>query len=138
MKIILFSEFLHIEQIPKSEFIQLGGNAMFFEILESLCSQNKTTVTQLLKTLGLSTSKGTAWRNGSIPSGDTLAKIADCLDVSVDYLLGRTDTKKLPAESGKGDRTAMENEFFALWELLTPDQRKTMITVMKSLLLDKE
>ena len=29
--------------------------------------------------------------NGSMPKGDNLAKIADYLDCSVDYLLGRTD-----------------------------------------------
>lgn len=27
----------------------------------------------------------------SMPKADNLAKIADCLDVSIDYLLGRTD-----------------------------------------------
>ena len=32
---------------------------------------------------------------GSIPKSDTLAKIADYLDVSVDYLLGRVDTPEV-------------------------------------------
>ena len=31
----------------------------------------------------------------SMPKADNLAKIADCLDVSVDYLLGRTDNPEI-------------------------------------------
>lgn len=30
-------------------------------------------------------------KEGSMPKGDTLGKLADYLDCSVDYLLGRTD-----------------------------------------------
>ena len=62
----------------------------FFETLENLCAENNTNVTAVLKTLGYSTSKGTAWRNGSIPTGDILLKIAQYFGVSVDYLLGYT------------------------------------------------
>lgn len=60
----------------------------FFEILDNLCAQKNTNVTSVLKTLGLSTSKGTAWRNGSIPTGDILIKLARYFGVSIDYLLG--------------------------------------------------
>ena len=31
----------------------------------------------------------------SMPKADNLAKIADCLDCSVDYLLGRTDNPEI-------------------------------------------
>ena len=62
---------------------------MFYDRLSELCKQNGTTVTELLKTLQLSTSKGTAWKNGSIPSGGILSLIADHFGVSTDYLLGR-------------------------------------------------
>lgn len=65
---------------------------MFYDTLKNVCSTNNTTVSGLVKELGLSTSKVTAWKNGSIPKADTVAKIADYLDVSVDYLLGRTDS----------------------------------------------
>ena len=36
-------------------------------------------------------------RKGSMPSADKVAKIADGLDVSIDYLLGRTDNPKATA-----------------------------------------
>ena len=65
---------------------------MFYDILQRLCQKKNTTPTALVKMLGLSTSKVTAWKNGAIPKGDILARIADYLGVSTDYLLGRTDT----------------------------------------------
>lgn len=66
---------------------------MFYNRLSNLCHENGTNVTQLLKELKLSTSKGTAWKNGSIPNGDILAKIADYFNVSTDYLLGKTEVR---------------------------------------------
>lgn len=59
----------------------------FFNILEMLCTQKNIKVTTALKNLGYSTSKGTAWRNGSIPTGDILLKLSEYFNVSVDYLL---------------------------------------------------
>jgi len=38
-------------------------------------------------------------RSGQCPSAVTLARIADELDVSVDYLLGRTDTPEVNRKS---------------------------------------
>lgn len=64
---------------------------MFFERLQSLCIRHNTDVSSVLKELGLSTSKGTAWRSGSIPKGDVLLKLANYFHVSTDYLLGNTD-----------------------------------------------
>ena len=45
----------------------------------------------MAREIGLSTAIATKWKNGSIPKGDILVKIADYFDCSVDYLLGRTD-----------------------------------------------
>lgn len=71
---------------------------MFYDVLISLCNSKNTTVTATLKELNISTSKGTAWKNGSIPNGDIIAKIADYFNVTTDYLLEKeTATKKDPA-----------------------------------------
>jgi len=37
----------------------------------------------------------TDYSRGSMPKADNLAKIADALDCSVDYLLGRTDRPEI-------------------------------------------
>lgn len=64
---------------------------MFFDRLQSLCARDDTDVSGVLRELGLSTSKGTAWRGGAVPKGDILIKLANHFRVSTDYLLGRTD-----------------------------------------------
>ncbi len=47
---------------------------------------------KLSEATGISTGNISDWRSGkSKPNADALVKIADYLNVSVDYLLGRTD-----------------------------------------------
>ena len=67
---------------------------MFYNQLEKLCKENNITVTSLLKTLNLSTSKGTAWKSGSIPKYDTLKSIAEYFEVSISYLFEEDNDEK--------------------------------------------
>lgn len=69
----------------------------FYTIIQNICQQHGTTPTALCKTLGLSTSMVTNWKNGRIPNGATLQKIADFFSVSVDYLLGNDAPATAPA-----------------------------------------
>lgn len=64
---------------------------MFFENLKLLCTKNNISVTALALELGLSSSKVTMWKSGSVPKGDILIKLADYFNISTDYLLGRTN-----------------------------------------------
>ena len=64
---------------------------MFFDILQNRCTEKGIKVTPLLLNLGLSKGNISKWKNGTLPNGEILIKIADYLDCSVDYLLGRTD-----------------------------------------------
>lgn len=60
---------------------------MWFKQLEKLCTANNTTPTTFVKKeLGLSSSKVTAWKNGSIPKFEILKQIADYFNVTVGYL----------------------------------------------------
>lgn len=59
---------------------------MFFEQFEQLCKENGTSPTILLKKLGYSTSKYTAWKNGSIPNLEIAYKIAKYFNVTLDFL----------------------------------------------------
>ena len=62
---------------------------MFYGRLLELCRENGKKITPVIRELGLSTGGIARWRNGSSPDGDTLYKVAEYFDVSVDYLLGR-------------------------------------------------
>jgi transcriptional regulator with XRE-family HTH domain len=66
---------------------------MFYQRLKKICDDRGITVTYLLKDLHISTSKGTAWKNGSSPNSEIVKKIANYFNVSTDYLLGNDDKK---------------------------------------------
>ena len=72
----------------------------FYKRLDSLCKATGTSVTALLKSLNISTSKGTAWKNGSIPRADVLQKLATALDTTPASLMGETDD---PSEGKKNN-----------------------------------
>lgn len=61
---------------------------MFYDRLKNICDNKGTSVTNLLKTLNISTSKGTAWKNGSTPNSEIVKQIANYFSISTDYLLG--------------------------------------------------
>ena len=60
---------------------------MFYDQLKKACKANNTTVTALIKELGMSTGNGTSWKNGGVPSIEVLKKMAKRLKVTTDYLL---------------------------------------------------
>ena len=61
---------------------------MFFEQFSLLCQSENTTPTVFVtKVLHLSSSKVTAWKNGSIPKYETLNAIAEHFNVTVGMLL---------------------------------------------------
>ncbi len=62
-----------------------------FKIKQSAKNQ-KITIKQLLEKCGLNVNYISQFANGRDMTGMNLYKIADYLGVSVDYLLGRTDT----------------------------------------------
>lgn len=57
--------------------------------IKEIAKQRKITAKQMLSDAGLGNNMMTLMRT-SMPKADSLAKIADVLDCSVDYLLGRT------------------------------------------------
>lgn len=64
---------------------------MFWNKFVELCEMNNIKPNPLGKELGVSSASLTKWKNGAIPGAETLVKIADRFNVSVDYLLGRTE-----------------------------------------------
>ncbi len=71
---------------------------MFWDIFYALCVEKGTTPNAVCKKLNLSNATATHWKNGTMPKGDVLSSIADYLDCSVDYLLGRTDEPHMMAK----------------------------------------
>ena len=69
---------------------------MFWERFYNMCIAKGTKPHPVAKEIGVSSGVITKWKTeGTLPNGETLIKIADYLDVSIDYLVGRTDKPEI-------------------------------------------
>lgn len=67
---------------------------MFSERLKTLRKEAKLTQLDMAKQFGTSQPSYQAWESGKRnPNGESLKKIAEFFNVSIDYLLGETDIK---------------------------------------------
>lgn len=66
---------------------------MFFDQLKKICEAKNTTPTAVVRKLGLSSSKVTAWKNGTAPKMEVIEKLAKELDVPVSVFFGDDLTK---------------------------------------------
>ena len=66
---------------------------MFWKKFVSLCNKQGMSPNSVAAKLGFGSSSVTYWKNGTVPNGKPLAKIAEFFGIGVDDLLG---TKKEP------------------------------------------
>ena len=78
---------------------------MFWNVFYKLCEEKNIKPNAVAKTIGVSNATCTKWKNGTIPNGETLLKLADYLNVSVDYLLGRTEVPQTIKNSETNQHT---------------------------------
>lgn len=98
---------------------------IFWDRFFSLCLENGTKPNPVCKELGFSTATPTHWKNGSVPNADVLIKIAEYFNVSVDYLLGKSDKKQAtPDEQPVSD---VEQELLALTADMDEDERNAVL-----------
>ena len=72
---------------------------MFYEVFTKLCKEKGVSPTATLKKLNISTSKLTAWKNGSMPNSEFLIPISEFFGVTADYLLtGEEKNSSLTAD----------------------------------------
>lgn len=65
----------------------------FYDNLKSACTNKGLILSPFIEELGLKSSNTGAWKRGGYPRVENLIEIADALDVSTDYLLGRENKK---------------------------------------------
>ena len=90
------------------------------ERIKNEAKQKDVTLKVMLAELGLGVNVISHLRHGKMIAADSLARIADYLGCSVDYLLGNTDDptapgkiKKLPASGGELAEEALDRELIA-------------------------
>lgn len=67
---------------------------MFYDRLKALCLKKGVTLTNLVKSLNMSTGNLSKWKNGNIPKSDTIRALAEYFGVTADYLLGNDIRKE--------------------------------------------
>ena len=72
---------------------------MFFDKYSELCKKKGKTPTGAAIELNVSRATVNYWKNGNVPKQDTLIKIANYFNVSVDYLLGNEKQKNPATDS---------------------------------------
>lgn len=104
---------------------------MFWERFYNLCLEKGTKPLPVVKELSIATGSITKWKNGTVPNGTTLQKIADYFGVSVGYLLGEEAKEK---ES----TTTMDPELMSLIDDMTKEELEEMKRYAEFLLSKKK
>lgn len=79
------------------------------ELIKQIAKKRHTSIGQMLSDCGLSKNALSSMQSrGSWLQANNLAKIADYLDCSVDYLLGRTDCPDLMVKDKEGNTTFIQ------------------------------
>lgn len=99
---------------------------MFYDQFDILCKKNNTTPTEFTtKILKLSSSKVTAWKNGSIPKYGILKSIADYFNVTVGYLFDGELQKNAPTDIGEGDEK--KNRLISNYDKLNAEGQEKLV-----------
>ena len=71
---------------------RIGGICLLIERIERLCLSKGVTVNKMSEDINVDASTITGWRKGSNPRPNTLKKVADYLETSIEYLLTGDET----------------------------------------------
>lgn len=105
---------------------------MWYKQLEQLCSEINTTPTAFVtKELNLSSSKVTAWKNGSIPKFEILKQIADYFHITVGYLFDGKEKSSIP------ELTEDKCRLLEMYDKLTDMEKGEILGELKVLTKDK-
>ena len=121
------------------ELVQIMGGDFVYdsqgiaERINLLLKTKKLSQKIMLEECGLNKNTIFTMRRGSIPKADSLAKIADYLGCSVDYLLGKTaqlnPSGELPEQTAK---------FLSLFQQLTDEQQALVIASIEGILQSRK
>ncbi len=102
--------------------------SILYQRIKDLCSERGITITKLENDLEFGNSSIKKWERVSSPSVDKIIKVAGYFDVSVDYLLGRTDIKGSISEV-LGDEDIIS--FQRARQKMTAKDRERMMQMLK-------
>lgn len=102
--------------------------SVLYQRIKELCSRKNITIAKLESELGFGNASIKKWEKTSSPSIDKILKVAKYFDVSIDYLLGRTDIEGSISEI-IGDEDIIS--FQRAREKMTPSDRERMMQMLR-------
>ena len=102
--------------------------SILYHRIKELCSQKGISISKLESDLGFGNASIKKWEKASSPSIDKIVKVASYFDVSVDYLLGRTDIIGSVSDI-IGDEDIIS--FQRARQKMTPKDRERMMQMLK-------
>lgn len=111
-----------------------------YNTIEDLCKDRSMTISAMCKMAGVSRASLSDLKMGRKQSlhPDTLQKISNLFGVSVDYLLGKEETKNAPFLSEERILDEYEKEFLELSRELPPEMKKSLLNLVRMYVQDKE
>jgi transcriptional regulator with XRE-family HTH domain len=103
---------------------------VFYRQLLKLCNEQNIKITPLIKSLDISQGNISRWKQGGMPSVEVLEKIASTLNVSTDYLLGKTDEKNSPSIGAVAEKF---KEFVDILSVLPEDEQAEALKYIRYL-----
>lgn len=106
-----------------------------FDRISDLLRKNNMTQADLARKTGISTGLISQWKNrAQNPSAEKLQKVAECFNVSVDYLLGNEQKEKpITDESNELDNIYLDLAKDAQKNNIDPEDIKAAIDMIKLL-----
>lgn len=97
--------------------------------IKQCAKEHEITVKYLLQQAGVGEKlvSNMSGKNGSYPQSDKLVKIADYLNVSVDYLLGREEKEKAAVFSVKNNGDTKKAQLIKNYELLNDEGQQDLL-----------
>lgn len=103
----------------------------FFERYCGLCKAAGSSPNGVAKKLGIASASITQWKQGSVPRVETLARIAEYFDVTVDYLTGKSDSREKPALQAEN---GLDEEFIRSYSRLNETNKAQIDSLIQFLL----
>ncbi len=97
----------------------------FYDRFLKLCGEAGVRPTAVVKLLGMSTGSYSSWKDGSIPSGENLAKLANYFGTTVEYLLYGTEPQVF-------ETNEMEEEIFEAIALLKDPKMRRLVQRLRN------
>ena len=102
--------------------------SIVYERIKRLCTKKGITIAKLESDLGFGNASIKKWERMSSPSIDKVVKVATYFDVSIDYLMGRSDIEISMSEL-VGDEDIIS--FQRARERMSPKDREKMMAMLK-------